>query len=76
MVEVSGLHVLAALPSWENAGTHWIEDWVCPREGQDLPEKRKSLVPTGIQTPDRPISTLVAIPTVIRNRTEMLPTQS
>jgi hypothetical protein len=53
-----------------------MEDWGCPRDIQDLLEKRKSLVLTGIQTPDRPASSLVAIPTVIGNITDLLPTQS
>jgi hypothetical protein len=48
-MEVSGqLHAPATLPPWERApGTHCIGNWVSPRAGLNLMEKRKSLAPVG-----------------------------
>jgi hypothetical protein len=52
--EVSGQwQAPATLPSVKYPGTHWTEDWVGP---QMRPEK--NLVSTGIQTPDRSLSTI------------------
>ena len=54
-------HDPAALYPRERPGTHFTGDLVGPRAGLD--RCGKSLPPTGIQSPDRPARSSVAIPT-------------
>jgi hypothetical protein len=39
-------------PGETASGTHWIGDWVAPRAGLDVVEKRESLSAAKNQTPD------------------------
>jgi hypothetical protein len=45
-------HIPAALSPEENIGTYLIEGWMGPRSGHGLLKKKKSIIPTGIRTPN------------------------
>jgi hypothetical protein len=45
----SQFHASAALPQWQNPGTHWVGDWLGPRVGMDILERKKFLFLTGIK---------------------------
>ena len=55
-METNGrLHAPAALIPGKNRGAHWIGGLMDPRVSMDVLEQGKSLAPSGIRTPDRPI---------------------
>ena len=65
-MEVSALfHDPAALAPEKNSDTRLLECSVGPRAGMEVLETRNILAPTGIQFPDRPVSSAVAIPTAL-----------
>jgi hypothetical protein len=49
--------------SGKNSGTCWIGDWVGPRAGLDVLEKRKISFLYRDSNPDRPAHTIVTVPT-------------
>jgi len=60
---VSGqLHASAALPPWQNPGTHWVGDWLSPGAGMDILEREKISFSYHDSNPDSPASMTVAAP--------------
>jgi hypothetical protein len=51
---VVNFNAMGSLPVEKNPSSHSIKDWVGPSAGPDISEKRKSLAPKGIPTPDHP----------------------
>ena len=49
------LHAPTALLPGKNRGAYWIGGLVDSRASMDVLEQGKSLAPSGIRTPDRPI---------------------
>ena len=64
-MEVNGFTFRHQYSGRNNPDTHWKGGWLGYRPGLDVFEKKKSLVPTGIQHPDLPASNLVSIPSVL-----------
>jgi hypothetical protein len=58
------LHAQATLQSGNYRSTDWIGGWVGAVAGLDCTERRE-ITPAGIQTPDHPIRSIVAIPTTL-----------
>jgi hypothetical protein len=60
LIDCSQLHAATTSPREKSPrggrapGTHWIGGWVGVIARLDILEKRKSLSPAGIQTPNRP----------------------
>jgi len=59
------LHDPAALSSRKNLGIHSTGDRVSPKDGKKVLDKIKYIVPAGIQTPEPPAHSPVAIPTTL-----------
>ena len=57
------LHDPAALSPRKNPGTHSTGGRVSPSDGTKILDTIKYIVPAGIQTPDPPVHSPVAIPT-------------
>jgi hypothetical protein len=53
------LQAPAAVSPGKNTLTHLTGGWVGPRGSLDVLKKKESLAPTGIQTPDRPVRSLI-----------------
>jgi hypothetical protein len=65
MEMIGWLQAPALLPSDKEFQYPFIGGWDSPGVGLNVVEKRKSLTPTGVRTPDRPPLSIVALPTAL-----------